>query len=198
MTTKRAVNRRIGREDSETRATLLRAALELMRAEGYAAVTSRRLAACAELKPQLVHYYFRDMVELFEEVFKLEAEKYLAVLSQIDQGEDSIARLWDLCCRREVAVQTIEFLALGNRLPSLKALMASYNAKYNAIQSRIIEKAMREKGIDIAEWSPQAVAMIFENLPRILAIGDVVGEQPSYDETRLLMSKLIDRLFGRP
>ena len=33
--------------------------------EGYAAVTSRRVAAKANLKPQLVHYYFRTMDDLF-------------------------------------------------------------------------------------------------------------------------------------
>jgi hypothetical protein len=39
-----ASNRRIGTETSETRALLLRAAGELMRDEGYAEVTSRKLA----------------------------------------------------------------------------------------------------------------------------------------------------------
>ena len=43
--------------------------------EGYAAVTSRRLANKAGLKPQLVHYYFRTMEELFLEVFRRRAEE---------------------------------------------------------------------------------------------------------------------------
>ena len=57
--------RRIGAEDSSTRAALLDAAQQLMLDEGYAAVTSRRVAAQAGLKPQLVHYYFRTMDDLF-------------------------------------------------------------------------------------------------------------------------------------
>ena len=70
--------RRIGAEDSATRAQLLDAAEQLLLEEGYAAVTSRRVAAKAGLKPQLVHYYFRTMDDLFVEVFRRRAEANLA------------------------------------------------------------------------------------------------------------------------
>ena len=60
-----ALARRFGLENSKTRTHLLDAAEQLMREEGYAAVTSRRVAAKAGLKPQLVHYYFRTMDDLF-------------------------------------------------------------------------------------------------------------------------------------
>src|SRR5205823_13649069 len=61
---------RIGCEDLKTRAKLLDADEKLLLEEGYAAVTSRRVAAKAGLKPQLVHYYFRTMDDLFIEVFR--------------------------------------------------------------------------------------------------------------------------------
>ena len=46
-----------------------------MRDEGYAAVTSRRVAEQAGLKPQLVHYYFRTMDDLFLEMFRRGADR---------------------------------------------------------------------------------------------------------------------------
>ena len=72
-----ASTRRIGSEDSKTRSALLDAAQELMLEEGYAAVTSRRVAARADLKPQLVHYYFRTMDDLFLALFRRGAERNL-------------------------------------------------------------------------------------------------------------------------
>ena len=69
--------RRIGAPDAKNRGLLLDAAEQLMIDEGYAAVTSRRLAHKAGLKPQLVHYYFRTMEELFLEVFRRRAEEAL-------------------------------------------------------------------------------------------------------------------------
>ena len=44
-------NRRIGAEDSKSRAALLDATEQIMVEEGYAAVSSRRIAQRAELKP---------------------------------------------------------------------------------------------------------------------------------------------------
>ena len=67
--------RRIGTETSKTRAALLDAAEKLMLEEGYAAVTSRHVAAKAGLKPQLVHYYFRTMEDLFLALFRRRAEQ---------------------------------------------------------------------------------------------------------------------------
>jgi DNA-binding transcriptional regulator YbjK len=46
-------SRRLGAEDSATRTALLDAAQHPLLEEGYAAVTSRRVAARAGLKPQL-------------------------------------------------------------------------------------------------------------------------------------------------
>src|SRR5687768_11120409 len=70
--------RRIGASDAKNRTVLLDAAEKLLLDEGYAAVTSRRVASAAGLKPQLVHYYFRAMDDLFIEVFRRRAEEGLA------------------------------------------------------------------------------------------------------------------------
>lgn len=67
--------RRIGAPDAKNRIVLLDAAEQLMIEEGYVAVTSRRVAERAGLKPQLVHYYFRTMDDLFLAVFVRRAEE---------------------------------------------------------------------------------------------------------------------------
>ena len=69
--------RRIGAPDAKNRGVLLDAAEQLLLEEGYAAVTSRRVAEKAGLKPQLVHYYFRTMEDLFLAVFRRRAEEGL-------------------------------------------------------------------------------------------------------------------------
>ena len=88
--------RRIGAEDSKTRAQLLDAAERLLLEDGYAAVTSRRVAAKAGLKPQLVHYYFRTMDDLFVEVFRRRAEENLARFERSASGVPSLRELWQV------------------------------------------------------------------------------------------------------
>ena len=73
--------RRIGAPEAKNRVVLLDAAEQLLLEEGYASVTSRRVAEKAGLKPQLVHYYFRTMEDLFLAVFHRRAEEGLAVLT---------------------------------------------------------------------------------------------------------------------
>ena len=73
--------RRIGAPDAKNRVVLLDAAEQLLLEEGYASVTSRRVAEKAGLKPQLVHYYFRTMEDLFLAVFRRMAEAGLSVLT---------------------------------------------------------------------------------------------------------------------
>src|ERR1700727_2339079 len=88
--------RRIGAADSKTRAQLLDAAEQLLLDEGYAAVTSRQVGAKAGLKPQLVHYYFRTMDDLFLEVFRRRADENLAHFERTVAADNSLRTLWRL------------------------------------------------------------------------------------------------------
>src|SRR5919205_4498295 len=86
--------RRIGAPDAKNRGVLLDAAEQLLIEEGYAAVTSRRVAERAGLKPQLVHYYFRTMEDLFLAVFHRRAEEGLAVLKTALESPQPLWALW--------------------------------------------------------------------------------------------------------
>jgi AcrR family transcriptional regulator len=86
--------RRIGAPDAKNRGLLLDAAEQLMLEGGYTAVTSRRLASKAGLKPQLVHYYFRTMEELFLAVFRRRAEEGLQVQAQALASPQPLWALW--------------------------------------------------------------------------------------------------------
>src|ERR1700733_13496668 len=86
--------RRIGAADSKTRAQLVDAAEQLLIEEGYAAVTSRRVGARAGLKPQLVHYYFRTMDDLFVEVFRRRAEENMSRVERAVGADASLRARW--------------------------------------------------------------------------------------------------------
>ena len=109
-------SRRLGAPDSKTRAQLVDAAERLLLAEGYAAVTSRRVAAEADLKPQLVHYYFRTMDDLFLEVFRRRADENLDRLHRAIAEDGSLRRLWQL----NTDVQGAVPLAMDQAAPELR------------------------------------------------------------------------------
>src|SRR3979411_1211946 len=101
--------RRIGAPDAKNRVVLLDAAEQLLLEEGYAAVTSRRVAERAGLKPQLVHYYFRTMEDLFLAVFRRRAEEGLEVLATALASPQPLWALWRVSTKAEGTRRTLAF-----------------------------------------------------------------------------------------
>ena len=56
---------------------MIQATAQIMLEEGYAAATSRRVAAKARVKPALVNYYFPSMEDLFLAFLRAGAERNL-------------------------------------------------------------------------------------------------------------------------
>ena len=133
--------RRIGAADSKTRAQLLDAAELLLLEEGYAAVTSRRVAARAGLKPQLVHYYFRTMDDLFLEVFRRRAEENVARVERAMAADGSLRALWQLNADLRGATFNIEFVALANHRKAIRTEIARYAERFRAAQLEALTAA---------------------------------------------------------
>ena len=140
--------RRIGTETSKTRAALLEAAERLMLEEGYAAVTSRRVAAEAGLKPQLVHYYFRTMDDLFLALFRQRAGQSLEGQARALASEQPLWALWELSRDPRGTALTMEFTAMANHRKAIRAEIAASAERYRAEQLRGIRELFARYGVD--------------------------------------------------
>src|SRR5437764_10923358 len=68
--TSHAKHRHRATDESKTRTTLLDAAETILLEDGYASVTSRRVAERAGVNAALVYHYFDSMDGLFVELFR--------------------------------------------------------------------------------------------------------------------------------
>lgn len=164
-----ASGRRIGKENSETRKLLLQAAEDLMREEGYAEVTSRKLAQRAQLKPQLVHYYFRTMGDLFDALFRQSSEQYLHALDAVAKADDPLVRIFEISSDPASAALQLEFLALANHRKEMRALINEFGAKLNEKEAAILSTVMEREGIEIPGASASELATIIQTAARGLA-----------------------------
>jgi AcrR family transcriptional regulator len=188
------VNRRIGKESSETRQILLSAAERLMQEEGYAEVTSRKLARRAGLKPQLVHYYFRTMDELFEALFRQVTEKYVAAMKEAALHDDALVRMFELSCDTSSAALHLEFLALANHRKNMHALIAEFAAELNRVEAEIIRSAMRRHGIETPGVTPEELSTILETVARGLAFASRISTD-RFTSARKVLTDWLDK-FG--
>ena len=190
--------RRIGAEDSKTRVLLLDAAERLMLREGYAAVTSRKVAAEAELKPALVHYYFRAMDDLFLAVFRRRAEENLARFDRVLESPQPLRALWELSTEPGSSAFTVEFTALANHRKAIRSEIAAYAERFRSAQVAALSSRLPAYGIDVDEFPPEAFVMLMTSISRVLAMEEGLGMTGGHAQTLALIERTLQRFEGDP
>ena len=193
-----ASSRRIGASDSKTRAQLVDAAEALLLGEGYAAVTSRRVAAKAGLKPQLVHYYFRTMDDLYLEVLRRQADHNLAQFEQAIAADGSLRNLWRLNADPRGAAFTIEFVALANHRKAIRAEIARYAERFRAAQIDAITAALAAQGIPELQLPPTVALLLMTGLSQVLALEDALGVTAGHETTIAFVERTLGELEAAP
>jgi AcrR family transcriptional regulator len=180
------------REKKTSRSKLLKAAEDLMRESGYAAVTSRRIAAKAGLKPQLVHYYFRTMDDLFLELYRQFAigliERQRAILNSTRPLKD----LWKLTTDAR-GVLLSEFLALANHRKVIRREIAEFGDRFRRGQVEILTQVLATRGARGFPWTPGFAAFLFNSVARSLAAENEVGMSEGRSEVLATIKHFIEK-----
>ncbi len=195
MATTKPSERRIGAEDSATRAALVDAAQRLMVADGYAAVTSRRVAAEAGLKPQLVHYYFRTMDDLFIEMVRRGATSNLERLERALASPRPLRALWELSNDRTASAATMEFSALANHREAVRAEFERYAERFRRAESEAIEAIVGDRP-DTLGLSPEGISVLLSSTARFMAYEEALGLTVGHDELRTMIHRHLDAYDG--
>nr|MDT0663612.1 TetR/AcrR family transcriptional regulator [Micromonospora sp. DSM 115978] len=183
-----------GAAEPSTREQLLDAAEHLLMSEGYAAVTSRRVGTQAGITPQLVHYYFRTMDDLFLEVFRRRAEAGLDHVREALGTRPTLRELWDL---RETSVMTrfsLEFVALANHRKTIQSAIAEYYKKYRKLQLDAFTVALTDLGVPPERCPPLFAQLMMVGVTQIMAIDAELGFDTDYDDVIAFVERQIDGL----
>src|SRR5690348_6892446 len=159
--------RRIGAPDAKNRIVLLDAAEALMIEEGYVAVTSRRVADQAGLKPQLVHYYFRTMDDLFLAVFRRRAEQGLVEQARILDSAQPLWALWRFGSDPGTTRLTMEIMGLANHRKVLRTEIAHYAERLREERTQAMTAALHRYGVDVSEVPPIVWTFFVTSVSRV-------------------------------
>jgi TetR/AcrR family transcriptional regulator len=189
--------RRIGAAHSKTRARLVDAAEQLLREEGYAAVTSRRVAAKAGLKPQLVHYYFRTMDDLFIAVLRHNAEENLLRFERAVRADPSLRTLWRLHSDPRGATFITEFVALANHRKAIRSEIADYARRFREAQLEAVTSVLEANGMTEDQLPPVVALLMMTGLTQVLSFERALGVTAGHEATISFVEQVIERLEPR-
>lgn len=164
--------------------------------EGYAAVSTRHVAAKAGTDKALVHYYFGTMDDLFIAVFRRSAERGAARLVEALASPQPLWAVWDVMHERSSTALMTEFIALANHRKAVKTVMVENSRKYRRMQLDRLASALESYGVDPKEWPPAAVIVLLSGTSRYLRTDEAFGVDIGHDETIELVERHIHALEG--
>lgn len=167
--------------------------------EGYAAATSRRVAARAGVKPALVHYYFPSMDDLYLAVLQSGAEINLDRQRQTLSQDAPLRALWEL--NNTAGAQLwMEFMALANHRKTIRSEIAAYATRFRDLEEATLSAALRAHGVDTDAFPPVVMSMIVASLARIMVLEDGLGIDRGHREAQAFIDRHLNRfeLPGHP
>ncbi|MBB4858819.1 AcrR family transcriptional regulator [Novosphingobium chloroacetimidivorans] len=186
--------RRMGSPDSAVSNQLLDATERVMREEGYAAATSRRIAEEAGLKQQLVYYYFETMDDLLLAAFKRRTSRALERIDEEAASRQPIQTIWESWNSTVDAKLVFEFFALANHHDGVREEVNRFMAAARRKHAEAIARQVDEHGLDLGPFSPEALSFMLFSTALLLGREEAMGLTIGHTDVRKLFDWGIARI----
>lgn len=166
---------------------------ELIRDQGFAAVTSRIVAAAVGVKPPLLYYYFESMDELFVEVFRRGAEADLERLAHAVESKDPLRAMWKLSHDPKATRFVTEFMAIANHNEPVRAEITLYAERRRKLQAKGLSRHLAARGVK-PRIPPLVLAVLMENVARGQMLESALGISLGHKATEAFIQSCL-KLF---
>jgi AcrR family transcriptional regulator len=187
--------RRASTEEKLTR--LLDATEEIILEEGYAAVSSRNVAARAGIQAPLLHYYFPTIDELFVAVLRRRSEPNVERMKAAMVSPEPFKAWWELASDPRGTALLLEFVAAANHRPALKAEVGKAAYQVRRMQMQTLEAILPEYGLDPQDFPPAFIAAAMQGIAFAIVADEAAGFDTAHGEARAGMDRLVGLLEKR-
>ena len=184
--------RRMGAEDSKQRVLFIDAAEELLRSEGYVAISARQVAAKAGLKTQLLYYYFLTMDDLILAVVKRINERRLHRFNEALAAPEPLRALWEMNSDPTNAALSAELTTIATHREAVRAEVIREAREFRALQRDAVTKLIGKRA---GKDAPAAgLLMIATGLARTLVSESSLGLTDGHAEARAIVDRYLREL----
>jgi AcrR family transcriptional regulator len=187
-----ASERRRGVESSKSRGLLVDAAEQILREEGFVAVSARRVAERAGLKPQLVHYYFETMDDLLLAVVRRVNARRHERHAQIEASERPLHAIWEMSNESTSAGLMAEITALALHREAIRDVVVRSAEEFRDIQTRTVARIFEAYGVDCEANPPAGVVLLMSAISRVFVSERAIDLLTGHAEAQAIVKRLLD------
>lgn len=169
-----------------TRAQLLDATEHIMVTEGYAAVSTRRVASEVGLTAALVHYYFPTTGDLLVAAYHRAVERHDERIRQALVSDRPLHALWNLLTDSSHMALGVEFAALANHRKHIRNEIAKHDERCRRFQVRALSRILGKPNVDAQLCSPLCLVMLMDGMSRSFVIDKTLGSRMGTLKPRIL------------
>lgn len=162
--------------------------------EGYAAVTSRKVASEANVTSQLVHYYFSSMDELFLALWRRFVSANMQRQARALTSPDPLGAIWNLTSRVAGTALELEFIALAHHRKAIRKEIARAGDRFRVIHIEALSRVMDDYGFEADEGFAEVLTVLLTSASRSLIMEKELGISVGHARTRDYIEKWIERL----
>ncbi len=174
-----AVRRRMGVESSEVRASLIEAASQILRQEGGAAVTARRIAEKVGLKRQIVHYYFGTIEDLIIAMLRRDEAIAKSMYEESLQCEEPLRIIRKIGI--DASVRVHEFAALAFRHDAIRVEFIKSVQGFRRLHVEALTRHLELRGLK-SNIPLVVVTTVIQAVAQALASESMLGATEGHDE----------------
>ena len=180
-----------------SRNLILDTAEKLILEEGYAAVSSRRVAREAGLKAPLVHYHFPTTDELYVAVYRRAVERQFEKQQQALDQPASLRELWQTYCRQEQTALGLEFIALANHRKSIRDEVATLTERMRRKRADALARRLESTALPEG-YSAAGLAVLMIGVARTLVMERNLGISLGHDDASRMMEDWLEQFKSSP
>ncbi len=154
------------RATADTRSRILDAARECLLADGYASLSTRRVAEVAEVPLSQIHYHFGSKQRLILAVLEAENDRLLARQRAMYGGPEPLWQQWDRACDfldEDLASGYVrilhEMVAAGWSDAEVAAAVREYMSGWHRLLAEVAERESHRLG-GLGPFTPDEVAAL--------------------------------------
>ncbi len=168
--------------------------MALIRDEGYASVSTRRVAARAGLKPSLVHYYFPTTDDLLVEVSRQGAAESDRMIEEALASDDPMRALWQFFVDTSRTAMALEFMAMANHREAVRRHMAEHSEAMRARQVEILGTLLGDRIARLEGFDAAGLSLVLAGIGRAIVMEHGLGVTAGHEEARHIVETWLDRL----